>query len=143
MIDKQFDSFVEIMSHIEVKTKSEKDWQFFSYDIPEQCKFGYMLSKTENEQEVSEYLYWAPLGSAVTNDVKECGTIAEFRTALDTMRFRGVFKCDAPKERKIGFVSYDVENKHAHVVRISLTKLRDLDKVDPQFALEMKLRIHM
>jgi len=139
-----FNSMTELMFEAARLTQSNQGWTFLPNDDPEHAVLGMIgfrrlspdgsvvtgdpCGPDEREEVIS--LEWLPYGKRLEPTVTIAKSLAEFRSMVNDLRPRGMFRCDEPKARQIGFVGYDGANGKATVVRMPMTLVKDVDEHD-------------
>lgn len=129
-------SMTEIMQEAVMLTQLNQGWNYLPLHDTEHAAFGLVAlrfldadgnpmvagsGKPDREEEV---IYeWFPYGKRLEAEVVLTTDAEQFKKLVDDMRPRGIYRCDDPKARHVGFVSYDGEK--ARVIRLPLTKVKD------------------
>lgn len=128
-------SMADVMRELAKLTELNQGWKFFAAHDMERASFGMMALRrvgpdgkettAEGEGVTEETLHyeWLPYGKRLEPVITVASDVEQFRSMVNDMRPRGIFRCDNPRQRLIGFVSYD-EDK-AHVVYVSVTKFKE------------------
>ena len=121
-------------------TNSHQGWVVLRADMPEEAVFGMIAFRRlgpdgtlvtgppiPGEKEESMMLEWMPYGKRLEPNIVLAQSFAQFRTMVNDMRPRGIFRCDDPEQRLVGFVGYDGAKGKSTVVRLPVTRIKDAD----------------
>lgn len=123
-----FDSYEALT--VAADAKVAEGWTKLPCDCPRSGEIGYMLFRhIEREGEPAEesvILSWKPFGDVETHvtwlSSRDSGLI---QSALDSLQGKKVFKCDDPRNLRLGFIHYDVPGV-ATLLEVSLSAVKGM-----------------